>query len=743
MSKQKISLFILASFFLIKTSFAADAIDMQYIKYIWNDTYRLYWTNLWTDASQLKVFLWGTELTDINKNLTQNYLEIWKLQKTMWDLLIEKSITSINSWVTSTTSERTSSMKFIKEDSILLKNTYTTEVKQWTNVVIIPLIKDISNWLSYTPSWTIERIFTINVNWTDYTLNKDAASYEAGKYYYNANSIIIPYNNLNLADNIIRLRIDTLYSNYININKEKYTLYQPTDITTEDYNSSRYVKLLFNKPSEINDLSNIEVYINWAKITPTDVNLVNNNISVRYDILKITKDDKIFNIYYKNTTNSNYSNTIAVNLESMIDNRINKIDFWNTNTNSFILKIIWTTWLFIWDVWKVKLILNWDEYSIDWTKQTIKNSSGEVIKDINWYESYEYIRKITLTRSDNQLNINFAQSYFTWWENVLYIRNENTSKESNKISFTKWQYSNINYDYVAWAQAVVVTQKENMTYENWADILDKKIDYLYNPSRDITLWKINFNNLKSWEFYRIYFKLSTNLTINPFYQAKLWSLDFVPITESNWTISYVFDKSLYGKDFISNNIIFNLNEIYNLIDQNNIKFSLSGLSISRYSGSNSSTISIFENKNTTDINLSYKYDISYCYDWTKDYCSSQKLNKPSLTLNFAFGKIIVNTSSSDNVTTQSISTNTKKNSPITNINFKTSKFKIYNDKFTKLYDDIKAKNITARQATTLKNSINSILKALKNYEDNISKQEANNTIKSNIRNILEIIKSTK
>lgn len=740
----KFLVILLVSLFTI-TAFADDIFWVQYIKKTWDNSYRIFGTNFWTDISALRVFLGTKEMTNVTKSIKDNYIDVSNLYNDWWDLILEKSVTTTSSGKTSTVKTKSSAIKFIRDDSTLLKNSYTIESRNWKDVYLIPLVNWYVNWQQFVNYWITEKTPVININWVDAVLTKELSNYEDGKYYYNKGFIIFPVKNLKLSNNIIRIKFDWFFSNYIIIKKELYNLSKPTSVIIEDYSGSKYIKFIFNKPSNITEINNTEAYINWVKVVANDYTITSNNLSVRYDIAKLNKDDKVVKIFLKNNITLDFSNTVIVNIESKTDNKIVKVDLWENKYQNFTLKFTWTNagW-FMGDISKLKLFLNGKEYNSTWTKEVIKTSTWASVKDGNWKDVYQYNRMIKFSRSWEELSADFLYSNFTGWLNVMYIRNENTLRESNKISFTKGSYSTINYNYVA--GTVVPVIKEEIVYTNWADISDKSIDFLNKPDRDIILGKFSFNNLVSTNFYRIYFKLATNLKYNPLYSIKLWLFNLEPITESDWTISYVFDNSAYGKDLVSSNLILNLSELSYLTDMK-IKFSLSGLNISKYDYTTSELSTIFENKSSTDINMSYLYNFWECFDGGKDYCNLDKLSDPSLLVNLAFGSELKNpvvTNQPITTTTPQLTTsNTKKNSPINTLDYKINNNKVLNGKFINLYNSIKAKNITTKQNTSLKNSINAILQALKDIEDNKSKSAANSTIKTNLRIIIDIIKSTK
>jgi len=727
-----------------------DTVELHYINNTWNNIYRLYWNNFWTDISALKIYLWTLELPNVTKKITSDYLELSNLLNVWWDLAVEKTLTYTSSWKLVTTKTKSNIIKFIKEDTTLLKNTYSIESKWWKDCYVIPFVNWYSDWLQYNTYWITEKASVLNINNQDIKLLKETSTYEDGKYYYNKNSIIFPIKNLTLASNILRLKLDWFFSNYIFINKETYKLEKPKEISVEDFSSSKYIKFVFVKPSNITEINNTEAYINWAKLVYSDFTLTNNNISIRYDIAKFNKDDKVAKIYLKNTLTNNFSNTIIVNIEGYTENKISKIDFWDKKYQNFTLNFTSTSlgW-FMWSLDKIKLFINNKEYNTVWISEVTKTSTWVDAKDWLWKLVYQINRKVKFIRSWKDLSLDFLYSNFGTWLNIMYIKNETTWRESNRVSFTWSDFSNINYDYLpTWTKKPLL---EQIDYDAPANISDKLIDFINKPDRDINFGKITFTNLVSTNFYRIYFKFSTNLSYNPFFTVKLWSFVLIPTTEADWTISYVFDNSSYWKDFVSWNIILNLNEIKPL-DWSNVKFSLSWLSVSKYDYDTSEIKPIFMISDSSDINMSYVYNFWACYDWWKDYCWLEKINKPTLWLNIAFGSELKNSAITQPQTTNitpttstqtSSSSETKKNSPINTINYKSDKNKNYNIKFIKLYDKIKLKNITARQATTLKTSINNILKALKDLEDGKSKTEINITIKSNLRKIVDIIKSAK
>lgn len=747
MSKKQIIVFlsILISFIFLWKVFAEDdKITLQYIQNIWNNSYRLIWTWFWTDISALKIFLNWKEMNNVTRTVQNGNFEISNLMNVGWDLSIQKTISKTESWTTTTSTITSNSIKYVKEDKTVFKDSYKVESIWWKYIWMIPFFDWYSDWQKFNQYWITEKTAVVNVNWTDYNIDKDIEKYDDWKYYYNKDYLLFPVINLTKPVNYIRLKFDWLYSNYIVIKREFYPLSKPKEVTIEDYSSTKYIKFIFDKPTNLVDLTNMDAYVNGNKVSQNDFTLSNSNVmSIRYEASKFWVDDKVARINLQNNLFWSFSNNVYVNIVWLTENRINKVDLWDGKSANLNLKFICTSiWGFMWDLSKIKLYLNDKEYSEAWVSETVKTSTWADARDGNWNLVYQTNRKIKFLRSWNEISTDFFYSNFGTWTNVMYIKNENTWRESNRVSFNWKDYYNINYDYKTSNTNATTSSWETLVYEVWTNISAKNIDFLSNPDRDINLWKINFNNLTSNNFYKIYFKLTSNLNYNPFYSLKIWNYELEPVAESNWNISFVFNNNWYGKDFTSGNIVANLNESRK---QNSpIKFIVSWLNISKYNN-DSNLETIYSNNNTTYFNLSYNYDFWACFDWWKDYCSLSKLNKPSLVLNLVFDwdlKATVPVASNTQSWSSQIG-NTKKNSPIVILNFKTSKFKTYNNKFAKLYDDIKAKNITVRQATTLKNSINNILKALKNSEDNISKQEANIIIKNNIKTILEIIKSTK
>jgi hypothetical protein len=80
---------------------------------------------------------------------------------------------------------------------------------------------------------------------------------------------------------------------------------------------------------------------------------------------------------------------------------------------------------------------------------------------------------------------------------------------------------------------------------------------------------------------------------------------------------------------------------------------------------------------------------------------------------------------------------------ISELTFKTESFKTINTKFKKLYEILKTKNFTITQKSTLKLSINNIVKGLKDLEDGKPKNDVSKSIKENVKNIVVILKTLK
>ena len=157
----------------------------------------------------------------------------------------------------------------------------------------------------------------------------------------------------------------------------------------------------------------------------------------------------------------------------------------------------------------------------------------------------------------------------------------------------------------------------------------------------------------------------------------------------------------------------------------------------------SNWVKIFNSNAFSEINFSYDYDFWNCFDWDKDYCSLNWLKDPALTVNLLFWKNQPNTSESSSNIVPIIAQNNKVNIEIVEMNFRSDKYKSTNVKLKRLYELIIAKGVTSRQKTSLKNSINSIIKALKDVEDNKSKIAAAKQIKDGVSNINWILRSLK
>ncbi len=747
--KKCLLLFFIISLLLSGGVYAEETqIDLQYIlKGEDNWFYNFYLKNQWTDPSILKLYLDSVYLENANKRLDKDFLELKDFYRNYWEFYIEKMKTESLSWITKTVSDSTSNkIKIRKLNDIYFVWNYNTETRSSKEVYILPLNKNIS---SYTKtSSLLENEFKLNINWTDYVLEKDSWEYVDWKYYISNNSVIFITKNLKDKVNKIILKIDGLNSNYIVLNKQKY-IFSGIDKMEVDNSFWTNIRIYLTKPIYLNSLNDKEIYINSKLIDKNDVTLTFNNLIIKYDLINLKADENIVTIYLKDTLTNDYSNINRVNLEEYSKFYISKIDVWDWKAQNFNFKIKWNISAYYWDLSKIKVNINWIEYTSDWIKEFIKDNSWVIQKDFYWNDMYNIINKISLRRTWNWLEFDFFNNKLKDKDNVLYIKNDNSWRESNKVLFSKSDNVNINYDYSSWS--TINMNPENIKFEQYPIIDNKKIDFLYKPEKDFKIWKINFNNLVSDKVYNIKFKIKTNLKQNPFYELKLDTINLELIKESDWTFSFIYEDTLLWKDFKQiNDLILNLNELFN-INEKDIQLNIVDATISKLNITNKLEV-LFSNKDFYKIYFKYFYNIWGCFDWEKDYCWVMSKEDPSLLIslnyiawsNFDSNDAISNSWAVSNTwiqNTEVISQN-KKNVQVIKYVFKNVKFTALNNKLIKIYNKIKSKkNKDLKKLNNIKVSMNIIINILKDFEDNkISSSNAVKKLKKQLKILNPLLK---
>lgn len=761
--KRSLILIVILFFWLLNINFtsALEKFDINYIKKIWADNYEIYWTNFGNDINNIKIYWDSKELTTLNKRLLNNVIEINNFKKNSWTIYLEKKVTDYSTWtidgtwsvkldISKNRIEKSGSITITKqEDWISMKPNYIFEMIMWKYFVVIPF----SEWLySFVnqDNITMDKSMAVNINWVNFNLLKDENDYVNWKSYYNNNEILIPANNLKDVNNVVKLAINGKYSNYVVVNKEKYKLEKPYQTALEDSSGIKYLKLMFNKPNDINDIKNFEIYVNWIKIPQDDSIITLNSLIIKFDILKYPKTDKNFNIFIKNLYTNEYSNNLIFNSENITNNRITKIDLWNWKNDVFNMKIYSNeTWL-AGDIFKLKFNINWVDYTRKWINELIKDSDWVEIKN-----SSNKINYFNFALSGDIVEGPFKYSLFKNGENIIYIVNGNNWLESNKISFIKWDYKNINYDYSK-VDATLNSDKiiESFYYDWWSNESNKEIDFTTKSDKNVNLGKIRFESLRKEENYKINFKITSNIKKNPFSNFKLGKESLIPILEKDWNISYLFESISKGKDIKSDYLTASINDIFN-IKENPVIFNISWFLIQKFMPDWTLT-KVFSSNVNQEFKFSYLYKYWNCFDAKNDSCLKAQLIDPVLIVNTTFNKNFINTTNQNNSNNSLSDNNSNLNSEILVLDFNNQKNIVLNSKFVKLYDKLKTKPFTSWELISMKEYINKIIVYLKlledkkwvksiltsNWlvEDEVWIKEINSKIKENVRKILLIFK---
>ncbi len=193
------------------------------------------------------------------------------------------------------------------------------------------------------------------------------------------------------------------------------------------------------------------------------------------------------------------------------------------------------------DIYKLKVNINGVDYTRDGIKEALKDASGAIQKDSNGNDRYATKNKIEFRKTGGGIEFDFFYSQLLDGENVLYIKNDNTNRESNKVSFFKNSNKAVNYNYLTGTIADT-SKKETISFKHGQNI-DKKINptNMKDTDRNISLGNIEFANLKSNEYYILSFRVDTDLKFNPFSSLSLDTLGLETVKNGN-TLSFVFQK---------------------------------------------------------------------------------------------------------------------------------------------------------------------------------------------------------
>lgn len=325
--------------------------------------------------------------------------------------------------------------------------------------------------------------------------------------------------------------------------------------------------MFFSEPRNFGSLTNKEISINGAKIDNSQATIGLSQFIIRYDISKLPKDQDVLSIILKDTTTNTYSNELIIHIGTYSASKIQSIDIGKGTSSNFTFDIRGNTMTFFGDMYKLKVNINGKDYTRDGTKEPIKDGSGVIQKDSSGADRYEIKNKIEMKRTGEGLEFDFFYSLLNDGENILSVKNENTGRESNRVSFTKKGQTPIQYNYLTGAELTESGKKEGMVFEIGKD-LERKVNptTLAVTDRNISLGRLQLSNMRNNDYYSLDFTLETDLAINPFSQLTLDTASLETM-KNREKFSFRFKKQGYGKDFKADTeLLSTINELYNTSD---------------------------------------------------------------------------------------------------------------------------------------------------------------------------------
>ena len=404
--------------------------------------------------------------------------------------------------------------------------------------------------------------------------------------------------------------------------------------------------------------------------------------------------------------------------------------------------------VFFGSIYKLRININGIEYTRDGIKEPLLDENGVVQKDSYGNDKFTVKNKIEMRKTGNGIEFDFLYNLLKDGENILFISNDNTLRESNKVSFVSQSPNSTHYNYSSDANVTNDNnKKEGMSFE-----VGKELDVKVNPTtmaiadRNVSLGKLQLSNLKNTDYYSLDFILDMNLSINPFSSLALDALHLEPFSNGD-KISFRFKKQGYGIDFKADmEFLAVINELYNVSDKPFL------LSIEEINLKKLNTDNIYENitslKNPLGANLFYTYTDDACFDGTKDFCSLINKADPLLVITYhASGTPIVledTTKISPEVSNTKTTTLPVVRRNITTIvlqDFGNERFKKAQDTLVKLYETLKKRN--SMYVPTFRNATNTLLVALKEIELRIQIPENITKIKGALQKLNEVLKKAR
>ena len=716
---------------------ATNTFSVPYIERIGDASYRIHILNGGNDVSKLSLSADSQELT-IPKILDQDSLIFNNYKKAAGDISITKTSTVPNSaWDGETTlTEKSEAIKLRNETKISLKQSSVVSTKfgsdSITSVAFDTLVND-----DTTSQPETQKIYKISVNGTDFPLLTGETEYVKGKYYRNAGRVSFLTSNLDKTINTLRLKVDGLSSNYVIIKKEIYKLTAPKffQITFED--KEYVITWTFDMPEGTSNVNDFEATVNSEKLDKKKILSGQSQFTIKYPLTKLTAGNLV-NIFISDPI-GNVSNTITFSPDSSLTPKITKLSLGNGKEKSFDFWIDWPGYSFFWDILQIIININGEEYTFVGKQVALTESgSSTPVTDSDGHPRYEIKNKIDIRKTMDGVAFAFYYADLKDGENIIFIKNGNTGRTSNKVSFKKGDYDNINY--AADNKTDSKTWGEKITFEKVSDTLGKKIDFISAPQKDIPLGKLTIDGLDPKEYYHLAFKIRTNTKIIPLTDLSLNGTILEPFADTDGTISYGYDRSALGSSLTSGNIVFTLNELFNLKPEDfanpsdtMIRLNISGFTLEK-SQSDQTWKEVAKDGATYQTNIRYLYTFGPCFDNSKWECKKAGLATSILSLDIASGKIPEVIPAWE--LGASPDTGRINRSGIVTIEYSTRQFRWYNEQFKNLYENIKSRGLTATQVMRSKRAINAILQALKNVESGSqTAKAAKQTIRDNVREI--------
>ena len=233
--------------------------------------------------------------------------------------------------------------------------------------------------------------------------------------------------------------------------------------------------MFFPVPNNFNNITGKEVWINGAKIDSAQATIGLGQFVIRYDLSRLPKDQDTLAIVLKDTSTNQFSDEQIVQVGAFSKLTITSIDTGKGGDSNFTFNIKGNTNALFGDIYKIKININNIDYTRDGTRELIKNGSGVVQKDSNGDDKYETKNKIEFRKTGAGIEFDFFYSQLKDGENVIYIKNETSGRESNKVSFMKKNSAEANYNYLTGSSITEANKKEVLTFEAGKDI-EKKMN---------------------------------------------------------------------------------------------------------------------------------------------------------------------------------------------------------------------------------------------------------------------------